>query len=170
MQTFYPYTEPLLTAHALDNKRLGKQRVEGKQILDLLEGRRQNNWRNHPAVRMWEGHANYLKFYVNIMILEWIRRGKVNNMPLYAIPGGQVTQPEWTTDLRMLYSHRANLIQKDVDHYGPMWPEIDDSRTPYWWPVPLKTKKKQEEIEAYWNPRGNLLESDGLIIKFREEI
>jgi hypothetical protein len=37
-------------------------------------------WRNHPATRAWEGHADALAAYTNACIEEWTRRGFVNNM------------------------------------------------------------------------------------------
>lgn len=53
MQTFLPYTDPEKCARVLDNKRLGKQRVEAIQILNVLLGVTQTKgWRNHPAVKM----------------------------------------------------------------------------------------------------------------------
>jgi hypothetical protein len=150
MQTFLPYTDPWLVAGRLDNKRLGKQRVEGKQILDLLEGRADNNWRHHPAVRMWQGYVPELKRYVNVMIQEWIDRGKKNTMPLYESTDDEGDWfPGWFDDLRLIYSHRANLVKKLPEHYRPLWPEVDPN-TPYWWPVELKTKAQQQMLNEFW--------------------
>jgi hypothetical protein len=62
MQTFLPYKDFKKSAKVLDNKRLGKQRVEAFQILNILLGRtKTKGWRNHPAVLMWKGHSNALK-------------------------------------------------------------------------------------------------------------
>lgn len=148
MQTFLHYTSPHRVAATLDNKRLGKQRVEGNQILDILEGRADNNWKHHPAVRMWRGYENALKYYINIVIMEWERRGCVNNMELHDV-GDELITPPWFRDLRLQYSHRSNLIRKLPEYYQCMWPEVRDD-APYWWPVELKGKKKQAEIEEYW--------------------
>ena len=52
MQTFLPYKDFTKSAKALDNKRLGKQRVEVKQILNALDGK-SKGWTNHPATNMW---------------------------------------------------------------------------------------------------------------------
>ena len=59
MQTFLPYPDFQKTAQCLDNKRLGKQRVEARQIISTLEGK-SNGWRNHPAVKMWKGYEDCL--------------------------------------------------------------------------------------------------------------
>jgi hypothetical protein len=150
MQTFLPYVDERLVAGVLDDKRLGKQRVEGKQILDLLEGRTLNNWVHHPAVRMWRGYVPQLKRYVNTMIREWINRGKNNNMPLYDIDEEEGDWlPGWFNDARLIYSHRANLVKKFPEHYGPKWPYVD-TNTPYWWPVELKTKSQQKMLDEFW--------------------
>lgn len=148
MQTFLPYTDPFIVAEVLDQKRLGKQRVEGNQILDILEGRADNNWKYHPAVRMWSGYETALKYYINVMITEWIERGRENNMEFHDC-SGPMAWPPWMGDPRMVYSHRANLVRKMPEHYGPVWPEVDPE-TPYWWPVELRTKKKQDELDYFW--------------------
>lgn len=149
MQTFLPYTQFQLSLKVLDRKRAGKQRVEAKQILDLIECRTHNNWLNHPCVRMWDGHNQFLRFYYNESLQEWERRGFLNKK-LVNLPA-RVEQriPSWLFDSRLHYSHRANLVKKDPDHYGPMWPDVRPD-TPYWWPVELKTKKKQEELDEFW--------------------
>jgi hypothetical protein len=52
MQTFVPYGDDFhRNADALDIRRLGKQRVEGLQILRCLSGL-STGWRNHPIVKM----------------------------------------------------------------------------------------------------------------------
>jgi len=150
MQTFLPHISPLMSARALDNKRLGKQRAEAKQILDILDGKI-NAWKNHPAVRMWRGYEDFLRYYLNIMILEWIQRGCKNNMKLHSV--SVCKSPHWLTDDRLHYSHRANLVRKLPDHYRQQWPEVDPN-TPYWWPVELIGKKQQKELEEFWGSHG----------------
>jgi len=81
MQTFLPYSDFEKSVQVLDYKRLGKQRVEAAQILDVLEGRK-TGWRNHPAVKMWAGYTDALRAYLRACILEWQRRGYKNNMPI----------------------------------------------------------------------------------------
>ena len=62
MQTFLPYSCFKQTANCLDYRRLGKQRVEAFQILNILEDITPNSrWKTHPAVLMWKGYENALK-------------------------------------------------------------------------------------------------------------
>jgi len=57
MQTFLPYTDFIQSAKCLDYRRLGKQRLEAKTILNiLLNETTKAGWRNHPAVLMWSSH------------------------------------------------------------------------------------------------------------------
>ena len=62
MLTFLPYADFGLSARCLDRKRLGRQRVECLQILRTLRGV-STGWRNHPAVKMWQGCENTLALY-----------------------------------------------------------------------------------------------------------
>lgn len=81
MQTFLPYPDFVKSAECLDYRRLGKQRVEAKQILDiLLNETDKKGWRNHPAVLMWKGYEEALALYHDTIILEWKNRGYKNSM------------------------------------------------------------------------------------------
>ena len=85
MQTFLPYNDFKKTAACLDNRRLGKQRVEAYQILRIISGKRTSGgWLRHPAVLMWKGFSDALAAYQNSMITEWIDRG-FNNLSLIHI-------------------------------------------------------------------------------------
>jgi hypothetical protein len=76
MQTFLPYPSFPKSAQCLDYRRLGKQRIETKQIWQTLMGvSKGKGWANHPAVLMWKGHEDALIWYGEIMCEEWIRRG-----------------------------------------------------------------------------------------------
>ena len=81
MQTFLPYKSFNESFKVLDYRRLGKQRVEAMQILNVLLGRtKTKGWVNHPATKMWKGYENALKQYLNECIEHWINRGYNNNM------------------------------------------------------------------------------------------
>ena len=163
MQTFLVDYVLLQNFQYLDNKRLGKQRVECLQILNTLAGKTKG-WRHHPAVLMWAGHEDLLKLYMDRCILEWERRGFKNNMALnyewetpknlrvikdtqtgfiisdrVSCKSGPFVPPQWWGDHRILVSHRANLYRKDPVHYGQFkWhghsPEVWKMK-PYYWPV-----------------------------------
>ena len=132
MQTFLPYADFAASAKALDYRRLGKQRVEARQISNtLLHG---GAWSKHPAVEMWRGYEALLLIYGNEMILEWIARGYVNNMPLVDVDPRSLRRPSWYGDDRLHSSHRANLLRKNPAFYSRYgWTE--DPTTPYWWPI-----------------------------------
>lgn len=137
MQTFLPYPNVVKSAKCLDWRRLGKQRVEAKQILNiLLERTDKKGWRNHPAVRMWCGHETTLKIYYNAILDEWIERGYNNNMEyeyLTVLDLAETRNPSWLTE-EFCASHRSNLLRKDPKWYGQFeWIEPDD--LPYVWPV-----------------------------------
>lgn len=100
MQTFLPYSDFYLSAVCLDNKRLGKQRVETLQIMSVLTGLRlistrkdpdgktiqldrdewttepltKKGWANHPAVKMWRGYEYYLFMYQQAVCNTWTSR------------------------------------------------------------------------------------------------
>jgi len=82
MQTFLPYPSFIESVAALDYRRLGKQRIENKQIINVLEGNKVS-WQNHPAVKAWEGCIDALKVYHDFTIKEWTSRGYKNTMPLF---------------------------------------------------------------------------------------
>ena len=135
MQTFLPYSSFDLSAQSLDYKRLGKQRVEAKQIHNIVSGARTTGgWRRHPAVLMWMGHAGALALYHDFMIDEWVARGYKNTMPHLWTGEDDFDMPAWLGDERVHESHRSNLLRKDPDHYGKYeWAEADD--LPYFWPT-----------------------------------
>lgn len=131
MQTFLPYPEFKKSAACLDNKRLGKQRVEAKQIFKALTTGPGAPWYNHPAVQMWKGYTEALLAYYDAIVKEWIRRGFKNRMPLYGIDC--YVSPPWLGDYRFHSSHRSNLLRKDPIHYMIFgWEEPDN--LPYLWP------------------------------------
>ena len=74
MQTFLPYPDLRVSCQVLDDRRLGKQRVETYQILRALTWP-QYAWKNHPAVRMWRGFVPALVVYGLESCREWVRRG-----------------------------------------------------------------------------------------------
>ena len=60
MQTFLPYESFEKSAQTLDWRRLGKQRVEGMQIINAITGKKRKDgkpykgWINHPCSVMWK--------------------------------------------------------------------------------------------------------------------
>lgn len=137
MQTFLPYQSFEESAKVLDRQRLGKQRVEGFQILkSLLLG---GGWKHHPATKQWASHELSLCQYIFVMCNEWTDRGyedsivdKVGDLLLeHPLPAS--TPPGWLGYEPYHSSHRANLLRKNPVHYGQFgWTE--DPADPYYWP------------------------------------
>jgi hypothetical protein len=149
VNTFIPLPTFDECAKVLDNRRLGKQRVEAKQILNLLTNETKTNaWRNHPVTRMWENYVPALKLYYNTIVKEWIRRGFVNNMPLYELKG-KIVIPWFATNTSINYSYQANLIRKDADYYKPKFhpgPPKKWILYTYIWPSKLTSDQVAELI------------------------
>ena len=152
MQTFLPYRDFAECAACLDNKRLGKQRVEAKQILIALgvgvgqhEGTPTSRWRSHPAVKMWRGYERALAKYSIEICHEWRRRGfKDSLLPQFRSLMARINfgtevlpiweRPRWFNSSELYSSHRSNLLRKLPEHYSAFgWTE-DDSM-PYFWPT-----------------------------------
>jgi hypothetical protein len=140
VNTFLPWPDAEKSAKSLDNKRLGKQRVEALQILRANLGLTVG-WRNHPAAVMWRGHEGYLYMYTNAMCIEWRQRGFEDNVQarlqeIYAEHDLQGWDPPWWWGKRQIHrSHKSNLKRKDPVHYRFNVP--DD--LPYRWPTPEGT-------------------------------
>lgn len=134
MQTFLPYPSFRASAEVLDYRRLGKQRVEARQILRALE--QGGGWAHHPAVAMWRGYEGALRLYHDCVIWEWVLRGYRNTMPyLWRYERDWGPWPPWHGDAAFHASHRSNLLRKAPGHYGLLgWAEGPD--LPYVWPVP----------------------------------
>lgn len=135
MQTFLPYSSFEETAAILDYRRLGKQRVEGWQIINIItQPDYAGSWVHHPAVKMWRGYENALKLYVNVMIAEWVRRGYHNTLPYYDREAEEIIFPWWLGDPAFHDSHKSNLLRKFPEYYRQFhWNVPDD--LPYVWPV-----------------------------------
>ena len=139
MQTFIPYTDHYESARVLDNKRLGKQRVETLQILNALAGL-SKGWVNHPATKMWRGHETALVQYGLVICEEWKSRGfkdscseKIWNVSKNFRPNrGFVLMPSWWGDDRVHDSHKSKLLQKNAEWY-----------TKFGWSVPI-------DLEYVW--------------------
>lgn len=132
MNTFLPYPSFVESASCLDRARLGKQRVEVLQILNVLTGKR-TGWCNHPAVRMWRGYEACLALYGLVMCLEWTNRG-YNDSVANRLEAKEVVAPPWLGDAAFHASHRSNLLRKDIVHYSKFgWQE--PASLPYIWPV-----------------------------------
>jgi hypothetical protein len=134
MQTFLPYPDLIKSVQVLDYRRLGKQRVETFQVLNiLLERTESKGWRNHPVTRMWTGYEEALKLYQNHTIAEWMNRGYKNTMSFEQVNISSVIMPPWFGYDVFHQSHRSNLLRKDYNYYSEYFDEPSDLE--YYWPI-----------------------------------
>lgn len=159
MQTFLPYASFTHSARCLDQKRLGKQRVETKQLLLALgvpvgdHVPKKSAWSHHPAARMWQGHELSLAHYGQVVCREWIERGYSDTLlpqfkaayawlqgrwdgtqHVFGVDGTGCSCPNWLGYESFHASHRSNLLRKNHAHYSQFgWREPSDLS--YIWPV-----------------------------------
>jgi Pyrimidine dimer DNA glycosylase len=138
IQTFLPYSNFKKSAQVLDYRRLGKQRVEVLQILNVLKGGSEG-WKNHPAVKMWKGYEESLIDYGIIVCDEWISR-KYRDTCRQKIEAYQLTVPPnklppWLGDPNFHLAHQSNLIRKYAEYYQPIFGKDIPNDLPYIWPV-----------------------------------
>lgn len=138
MQTFLPYKSFKRTAQSLDDKRLFKQLVEARQILNIIttgktkSGRKYRGFTHHPARFMWDGYPDALKEYANEMLFEIKKRGKIKT-PMRPLRLGRVVYPKWLGNKKFHSAHRSALLEKDYEWYKQFdWKE--KPKIEYIWP------------------------------------
>lgn len=150
MQTFLPYRSFYDSGKSLDRFRLGKQRVEAMQILQILYGQ-SGGWSNHPAVLMWKGYEDALTLYTMCICKAWTERNYRDNVfekvkMIYKSANGfdvhhkpispshNIKFPIWLDKEQMFAGYRSNLLRKNYDFYKQYgWTEPLD--LPYYWPT-----------------------------------
>jgi hypothetical protein len=149
VQTFLPYSDFAASAAVLDDRRLGKQRVEALQVLRAVT-REAYGWKHHPVVRMWMGYPEAVAAYGLAICDEWVRRGCADTCAAtirtdlaeagLPPPRSQAELvrvckvPAWLGDSRLHRSHQAALVRKDPEYYQPLFPDAD-RELPYFWPT-----------------------------------
>jgi hypothetical protein len=156
MQTFLPYADFTASARTLDDRRLGKQRVETLQVMGVLAeafwdnttervtDRVPRGWRSHPVVLMWRGHEGSLLEYQRATCEVWKARGfsdtcYAKTAALFAHRFGvaPANPPPWLGDPAVHRSHQSNLIRKDAERYAPLFPGVP-ADLEYVWPVQVQ--------------------------------
>ena len=146
MQTFLPYQSYEQSAKCLDNRRLGKQRVEVWQIYRASNGETKG-WANHPATKMWDDYDWQLLEYGIICCNEWIARGFNDTLRDKMIEAQTLwergSDPWWLTETDLCLSHRSNLLRKDREHYIKYFDVSTPDDLEYVWPskLPIFAKK-----------------------------
>lgn len=125
---------PLETAMALDNRRLNKQIIECKQILDALNGAKA--WSNHPCVLQYRGHEEWLLHYQ--WCLESYYRGVTNgtlDLEYYdARDESRVCEAYKPTFHTQEYfdQMKRRLYSKDKEYYE-QWAHLGESEENWYW-------------------------------------
>ncbi len=141
MQTFLPYASFPESAACLDRQRLGKQRLEARQILECLLGLSHLRWSSHPAIRMWRGHEAALALYGTEICLQWRKRGyRDQQLSWFQSLADRVIFPPWLGHPPFHASHRSCLLAKNFSWYSQWgWRELPtpkmNGRWPYVWPT-----------------------------------
>jgi hypothetical protein len=149
VQTFLPYPDFERSARVLDQRRLGKQRVECIQVVRGLT-RSDYGWRHHPAVLMWKGHEEALGRYALTCCAVWVERGfadtcaatitqdlgthGVTRIRTQAELAEVGALPPWLGDPAFHRSHQSALLRKAPEHYSRLFPDVPDDLE-YVWPV-----------------------------------
>jgi hypothetical protein len=148
MQTFVPFDNFEDSAAVLDNKRLNKQLLEGRQIYKIIASNQlKGAWVNHPAVKMWRGFDNALFDYLRVIKDECLYRNIQTENNWNALTemyewnwhrGDGIVMPPWWGDNKVHQSHRNNLYRKDSEYYAEF---VNDKfiscceRCNYYWPT-----------------------------------
>ena len=124
MQVFIVGT-PLETAMALDPRRLNKQIIETRQILDALNGAKA--WSNHPCTLQYRGHDLWLRNYMKCLYA--YRSGDVFSAECFS-GACECIRPVFHTEEyfnqmkrrlvtknEILYSQWAHLGTSEINHY-----------------------------------------------------
>ncbi len=166
-------------AKSLDFKRLGKQRVEAKQIIEAIEFGK-SKWMRHPASKMWKDHLIPLKIYHNYMVREWVERGYNNTLPLYDVKEEEYsviktkfdgtktillpaetekTFPWWFGWEPFINSHKASLLRKDPTFYSSFHTKELEFYTDkgYLWPDHLPPNALTDFSADFFSPIGGIL-------------
>ncbi|MCU0302276.1 MAG: MSMEG_6728 family protein [Candidatus Nanopelagicales bacterium] len=138
VNTFLPYPSLEQSLAVLDLPRLGKQRVETKQILRALR-EETRGWRNHPAARMWRGHEGALVRYGLVACERWRAQGYADSLLGYftalTADHPDETLPPWFGTSPLHRSHQSNLVRKWPEFYRPIFGDDVPDDLPYHWPV-----------------------------------
>lgn len=160
---FLPFPDIKRSIETLDDQRLGKQRVEAKQIYDgLIDDT--YSWSKHPACKMFicpvsnKKYTSFVKAYYNMTLSVWESRGKNNNMSFIEQDEDEEIEYPWFWKWREFhYSHQASLIRKHPYYYYSIFPKLKLKYLDYGYIWPSKVdfsefeKNKQYKNTGKWS-------------------
>lgn len=167
MQTFLPYLDFARSARSLDDARLGKQIIEGFQILRAAH--EPSKWERHPVMTAWRGSDRALYNYLVAIHNEWQHRngrqhGAFRNGRKYyldQIGDARTTGTPWWLGSRAFHlSHQFNLARKAIGYactFHLDLERVDVTSEPYLWPVrpewfQVGTKRDGESFARRFEP------------------
>jgi hypothetical protein len=97
---------------------------------------------------MWRGFVPALTKYTLVMADEWVAQGRPDTVRDQVLPFApevdavdqeELELPPWIGDPEVHRSHQSNLIRKDPEFYGPLFPGVP-ADLPYIWPSKRATE------------------------------
>lgn len=119
---------PYETAQVLDERRLRKQIIECRQILDALNGKTKA-WRNHPCTVQYEGYRQYLMNYHDCLWL--FANGEIEKAKDISDVTDRWFKPLFHTE-PYFDSMKRRLYTKDPVHYA-QWADLGTSDVNWYW-------------------------------------
>lgn len=130
---------PYETAKVLDKKRLNKQIIECKQILNAIEGKNYA-WKNHPCTIQYRNNTSWLNYYLECLInYQKANSGKLN--PSYAFKCLELAytlssfcdwlRPNFHTS-EYFDNMKRRLYTKDHNHYK-QFESLGESYENWYW-------------------------------------
>ena len=116
---------PLETAEALDPRRLHKQIVECKQILNAIDGAK--GWKNHPCTLQYKEHRSWLSWYRTC--LERVRDKEPTAFDWSELADKR--RPPFHTE-EFFNQMKRRLYTKDPVHYA-QWVHLGTSEENWYW-------------------------------------
>jgi len=107
---------------------------------------KRTGWYCHPACKIWRGYDGALSLYCVAICEEYVRRGYPDEVrsKLQALreefPERDILHPEaplplWIGDEEFHTAHQSNLLRKDPEFYGSVFPSDIPRDLPYFWPT-----------------------------------
>lgn len=126
MQVFVCYPEPIKVAQCLDSKRLNKQIIECRQILDAIDGKGKG-WFNHPVTKMYKPYSEWLYCYMKCLecYVDYINHVEFRNrntpdsyftQALFWNSNADRFRPPFLTE-DFCNQHKRRLFTKNPEHY-----------------------------------------------------
>ncbi len=107
---------------------------------------------SHTASSMWIGYEQALKYYINLSICEWTRRGYKNTMKMYIVFEDDIVYPWWTSSIAFHKSNISALLRKEIVRKEPRWyqnflnVEQEWLEKGYLWPSHLSPEQRKEVL------------------------